>query len=149
MTITAQSAFDESKMDQMTISVLEVLPTKMTVTIKNAIYNEQKQAYLLYIGQDYPISVNMSPHNVTDNSFYVQTSYTNSAIEIQNNIILAKYYNNLELIPIEIIANADSSIKETIYVYVDYSQVVEPLSLSFLESDLQELYVGQTKPMNH
>ena len=147
VTITAQSAFDESKMDQMTISVLEVLPTKMTVTIKNAIYNEQKQAYLLYIGQDYPISVNMSPHNVTDNSFYVQTSYTNSAIEIQNNIILAKYYNNLELIPIEIIANADSSIKETIYVYVDYSQVVEPLSLSFLESDLQELYVGQTKKM--
>lgn len=42
----------------MLISVFEVLPTQLSVTIENAIFEEQKEAYILYIGQNYFIKVN-------------------------------------------------------------------------------------------
>lgn len=146
--ITVQSAFDESKKDNMLISVFEVLPTQLSVTIENAIFDEQKEAYVLYIGQNYPVKVDFSPKNTTDLSFMVTTSYTKNAIEIQNDVIVAKHYNNLELIPIEVISNADSSVKSCFNILVDYSEVVEPQSLSFLEGNASELYVGATKRLN-
>lgn len=146
--ITVQSAFDESKKDSMLISVFEVLPTQLSVTIENAIFEEQKEAYILYIGQNYPIKVNFLPENTTNLSFTVTTSYTKNAIEIQNDVIVAKHYNNLELIPIEVISNANPSVKSCFNILVDYSEVIEPQSISFLEGNSSELYVGATKRLN-
>lgn len=142
-TIQVISADNHNITDKLNMTIHDILPSQILVTLEDAIFDAAKNTYVVYLGHSYPIQINFIPTNTTNQSYTYE--YDSDCIAINDDYLTALKYNQLKPITLSIKSKADASIQTSLKVVVDFEEVIEPTKLSFYPLETDFLWIGQTK----